>query len=125
MKAFNETGVETIFKEGEIGFQGDVLLFCEKLPEEFNSWPLVEDGVVALGEATGHLHQWHGDGFELRENPVTKERHLRLVKPATLKHQEHGYIKAFVEGDPKKIGFRIGIVKEYDHFSEETRKVAD
>jgi hypothetical protein len=125
MKAFNENGKEKTFKPGDWGFQGDVVLFCEELPSDFNSWPLVKDGVVALGEATGHLHQWHGDEFEVRENPETKERHLKLVKPATLKHQEHGFIKAFVDDNPEKVGFRIGIVKEFDHFSEEIRKVAD
>lgn len=124
MKPFHEEGKEVKFKQGEWGFQGDVILHCEDLPKDFESWPLVKDGVVALGEATGHLHQWHGD-FELRENPKTKERHLRLLKPATLKHQEHGYVKAFVEGDNKATGFRIGIAKEFDHFEQEIRKVAD
>ena len=122
MKPFNKTtGKQVRLKEGEWAFQGDVCLFAEKLPDDFDSWPEVKDGIVALGEATGHAHKFEGE-FELRENPKTKERHLRLVKPVQLFHQEHGYLEVET---PKQVGIRIGIVREMDHFKEEERRILD
>lgn len=95
--------------------QGDTLYFPEKLPEKLT--PLKTD-IVQEGEATGHAHRLHGDGFELFETPA-KEKHLRLVAPTALRHEEHQEI-ILPPGD-----YRIGIVREYDHFKEEARRVAD
>lgn len=119
-KKFKETNVKNFkYEKNKYGFHGDVLLFCEDLPENFDSFDLLKDGVIAEGESTGHAHVLFGDNYELRENPETKERHLKIVDTTLLKHQEH---------DPIEIrpgSYRIGIVKEYDHFTEETRRVLD
>lgn len=96
--------------------QGDVLLFSGKIPAgaEINE---AFDGIVQHGEATGHKHQLHGDGFRL----YTKgdKRYLRIVKPTALRHEEHREIM-LAPGD-----YRIGIVREYSHFDEEAREVVD
>lgn len=96
--------------------QGDTLYYPEKLPEGLEK---LNTNVVQEGEATGHAHRLHGEGFQLFHNPKTKEKFLRLVEPTSLKHEEHKEIK-LPPGD-----YRIGIVREYDHFSEEARQVAD
>jgi hypothetical protein len=119
MKNFNESEKRLgKFDDKDWGFHGDVLLFSESEPEWFESSKKIDDGILALGEHTGHCHKLFGN-FDLRENPVTKERHLRLVEPCLLKHQEH----APIEIAPGS--YRIGTAKEYDHFSEEIRKVTD
>ena len=97
--------------------QGDVLL----KPTNFTS-DLVEikTNVLQEGEHTGHAHRLHGDGFTVFEHPATKRKHLRVVKGGVmLRHEEH---KAF-EVPPGD--YDVDIVREYDHFEEETRQVAD
>lgn len=96
---------------------GDVLVKAiDELPAG-----LVEakTNVLQEGEATGHAHRLYGDGFTVFEEPKTKEKYLRLVQPAALRHEEHKQI------DLPPGNYRIGIVREYDHFSEEARRVAD
>ncbi len=100
--------------------QGDVLLervkklptFCIKVTKDLRGY------VFAEGEATGHYHAvkntkdcqlYNADGSLFFENKVA-------VK---IDHQEHETIEI-------PAGFwKVGIVKEYDHFSEETREVID
>jgi len=96
--------------------QGDTLYYPEALPEGLE---LLNTNVVQEGEATGHAHRLSGDSFQLYQHPKTKEKFLRLVEPTALRHEEHKEI-ILPPGD-----YRIGIVREYDHFSEEARKVAD
>lgn len=97
--------------------QGDTLYYpVDSIPKGLLK---LDTDIVQSGEATNHHHRLHGDGFQLFENPKTKEKHLRLVKPTSLKHEEHHEIK-LPPGD-----YRIGIVREYDHFKEEARQVAD
>lgn len=123
MKPFNEAdpvhGVK--MKKGDLGLHGDVIVFCEKAPEDFETWPKVKDNCLAYGEATGHAHVIVGDesAFDLRENPQTKARHLRVVKPVMLKHQEH----RGVEIPPGE--YRIGIQREYSPFDKLVRRVVD
>lgn len=98
--------------------QGDVLLFAEDI--NLDSMVKVKSNILAEGEATGHAHRLETDSeFDLMENPKTKERHLKLVKPTKLYHEEHKPI----EIPPGT--YRIGIVKEFDHFENEARRVAD
>lgn len=121
MKPFVETNIvdATHMKLGDHGFHGDVVLYCEDLPKDFSSMKQLKDNTLALGEATGHCHVLFGEDIDLREEPKTKEKYLKLVKPATLKHQEHNPV-ILPPGT-----YRIGIQKEYDHFEQESRNVAD
>ena len=95
--------------------QGDVLLFEENIPTDLVS---ENTNIVQHGKATGHSHRLP-ESETVYVHPKTKERYLKLVKPAILKHEEHNPI----EIPPGT--YRIGIVKEYDHFLEESRNVAD
>ena len=73
---------------------------------------------LAVGEATGHHHTiTEGEATLYEENGVLY-LHVESEK-ATLTHQEHKSIE-IPQGD-----YQIGIVKEYDHFLEESRRVSD
>lgn len=99
--------------------QGDVVIKPAALPA-LKTLEALKEGILAYGEATGHAHRLHGEGFFLYEDKKTKRKHLRVVKDnVILRHEEH---KAFAvpPGD-----YTIDIVREYDHFSEEARQVAD
>lgn len=126
MKPFNEENIRDArqMKVGEYGFQGDVII--KKVEEEdiFRKMDNKDDGILALGEATGHMHKLHGD-FELRTLTKTingESKALTFFKvndEAILKHQEHS---------PIKIGpgfYKVEIQKEYDHFAQMTREVWD
>jgi hypothetical protein len=123
MKPFNEHGNTTaVFKKmGDEGLHGDVILTKSKFGADFETMPIIADACLAYGEATGHAHRIFGnDGdFDLRECPKTKIRHLRVVAPVALKHQEHDKV-ILPPGD-----YRIGIQREYDPFEKLTRRVAD
>lgn len=96
---------------------GDVLIFAEnQLPEGLFK---LDHGTLAYGEKTGHHHTLYDGDFEQYEDSRTKVRYLRVITPCNLKHQEHKPITI----DPGI--YRIGIVREMDHFSEEIRRVAD
>lgn len=123
MKLFNEHG-NTIAKfdnMGDEGLHGDVILTRSEFGADFESMPKIPDACLAYGEATGHAHKIFGNpgDFDLRECPKTKVRHLRVVAPVSLKHQEHDKV-VITPGD-----YRIGIQKEYDPFEKLTRQVAD
>jgi len=98
--------------------QGDVLLFKEdEIPEGME---VLETSIIREGEATGHAHRLHGDGFQLYgKKDDGRPEYLRVVKPVELRHEEHA--KHTVEPGI----YKIGVVKEYDHLSEEAREVAD
>lgn len=96
--------------------QGDVVLHTVAIPETAKKKEL-KNGIVQHGEATGHAHKLTGN-FEYFETPQ-KTRHLRLLEPVALTHEEHNKI-IIPPGE-----YRIGIVTEYDHFDEEARQVVD
>jgi len=97
--------------------QGDVLIKPRPVPREAVK---VDDCVLMHGEATGHAHRLDGEGFTVFEHPKTKRKHLRIVKSGVmLRHEEH---KAF-EVPPGE--YVVEGVREYDHFDEEARRVAD
>jgi hypothetical protein len=96
--------------------QGDVLLKqVASIPK--TATKKTGRAILAQGEATGHCHEALGDGVELYE----KDGVLYLSAPsgAQVTHQEHHSL----ELPPGN--YTIGIVKEYDHFSEEASQVRD
>lgn len=125
MKPFNEHGTQTVkdHKPGDYILHGDVILFMVTgTPEGFETMKPEPMNALAYGELSGHLHQVQGRcgiDFDLRVNEQTKERHLRVVNPVLLKHQEHSPIK-LPPGD-----YKIGIQREYDPFEQIIREVAD
>ncbi len=97
--------------------QGDVWIERTELPEgsESKKW----DGILALGEATGHKHALEDmEGVEMFEAEGGRT-FIRLYKSKKLNHEEHDTITI-----PKGT-FEWGQVREYDHFLEESRAVMD
>jgi hypothetical protein len=97
--------------------QGDVLFKMAELPKETPEKE-IKDGIVAKGEATGHAHR------VLLAPPIK----LFLIKTAlylvaldgcVVVHDTHGAI-TLPPGT-----YQVSKVREYDHFLEETREVAD
>ena len=127
MKKFNEDNMRDAsnMKVGDYGFQGDVIVKKIEENELFDSMNTKDDGILALGEATGHMHKLHGD-FDLRtirkkndKGEIEELRYFKVDDEAILKHQEHS---------PIKIGpgfYKVEIQKEYDHFAQITRTVMD
>lgn len=117
--------------------QGDVLFHPVTIPNETQLTRELSP-VVQHGEHTGHKHQiWdhgmevgffretempqvHEVNWKLFRNPSTGDRYLKVIdKPVDLKHEEHKTI-SIPPGE-----YKIGIVREYDHFKEESREVVD
>lgn len=71
--------------------------------------------ILAEGESTGHAHR--AKEGEIYEDKGTL--YLRTTKETDITHEEHKTI-TLPKGD-----YKIGIVREYDHFAEEARRVAD
>lgn len=94
--------------------QGDVIL---KKVESIKGIKL-NHLTLAKGEKTGHHHTITKGEAELYEKDGIL--FLKVISThATLTHQEH---KPIVIDNGN---YEIGIVKEYDHFAEEARNVAD
>ena len=74
--------------------------------------------ILAKGEKTGHHHTITQGNAELYEHEGTLFLKV-LSDKAELTHQEHKTIE-IPQGE-----YEIGIVKEYNHFAEEARNVAD
>lgn len=74
--------------------------------------------VLAEGEHTGHKHQIIEGDAELYEHEGTLFLRV-LSESAVLAHEEHAH-QVIEKGD-----YQIGIVREYSHFDEEARNVAD
>lgn len=94
--------------------QGDVLIkkVCAAKGKKLNHLTL------ARGEATGHHHTITEGDAELYEHEGTFFLKVKSDN-ATLTHQEHGAV-VLPQGE-----YEIGIVREYDHFTEEARRVQD
>ena len=96
--------------------QGDVLIQRCDLPKD----AIVRSKnsiVLAEGEYSGHFHGIECDGAELLE--YEGARYMRLPTSAVLKHQVHKPINI-----PAGT-YKIGIVQEYDYFSQMARNVRD
>ncbi len=94
--------------------QGDVLI------KEVTSIPVeaktTSNKVLAHGES-GHIHQFKGDTAQMYVlNDLT---YLKVFKDTPIEHEEHKTIII------PKGAYQIDRVKEYDHFIEEARYVAD
>ena len=94
--------------------QGDVLL---QVVSEIKGKKL-NHLTLAKGEATGHHHTIAKGNAELYDHEGTL--FLRVnSEEAELTHQEHSTI-TIPKGD-----YKIGIVREYDHWAEEAKNVRD
>ena len=106
-------------KDAKFYQQGDVLKIIDTMPagaKKIN--PASRGWVLAEGEATGHAHAvTDTDTCEMYE--LDGVLYLRALKDTVVRHEEHGKIE-LPEGD-----YYIGTVREYDHFAEEVRNVAD
>lgn len=96
--------------------QGDVIIQKAKLPTGIKK---IDTNILQEGEHTGHAHRLWGNGYTVFENPSTKQKYLKIVKPVALRHEEHKEFN-IPAGD-----YEIRIVREYDHFEEEMRNVMD
>lgn len=95
---------------------GDVVLVVKPMPDDLTK---LSTKVIQEGESTGHAHRLHTQSAEIWEHPKTKARHLRIVEPSALRHEEHKEIM-LPPGE-----YEVRIVREFDHFKEEARRVID
>jgi hypothetical protein len=83
----------------------------------------MENFKVALGEVTGHSHQFDCDitGIDVvsKDSEVGTLTAFNLKEGVEVRHEEHHTIPLVVDD------YTIGIVQEYDHFLEEAREVLD
>lgn len=101
--------------------QGDVLIKSIKEVPSGDRTPK-ENLVLAYGEVTGHSHQIILDKEDVPNLRYFTVGGMTIVEsevPFTVVHEEHKPISI-----PAGI-YEIGIVKEYDHFLEESRNVID
>lgn len=99
--------------------QGDVWIEATAIPNDAKKISPVERGyVLAYGEVTGHAHVLEEiENIEMYElNGLT---YIRVKKPTRLVHEEHNPI-TLPKGE-----YQFGQISEFDHFTEEARKVAD
>ena len=101
--------------------QGDVLIIrCEINDEPAGHQLPLEGGrvILAHGEATGHAHAIPGEDAALyAANDGAAYRHLRVLRPTALRHEEHG-----------PISLRPGlyrVIRQREYSPEEIRYVLD
>lgn len=95
--------------------QGDVII--EKV-DSVEGQKIDPNGVLAEGGATGHAHRIADlTGLDFYEKDGVL--YLKANKSFSIVHEEHK------EQTIPSGNFKIGRVKEYDHFSEEARNVID
>lgn len=96
--------------------QGDILVkSVDEIPAEGQ---LIKGRIVlAEGEVTGHAHVITGKS--VLAYVVAGQMYIDVSAPTEIKHEEHGPIVI----QPGK--YRVDHVREYDHFEEEARYVAD
>jgi hypothetical protein len=96
--------------------QGDVLLRqVEELPKTAKLKP---DKVLALGEATGHKHQFTSDFADLYVDAGGKQ-YAFLAEKAVLEHEEHANIEV-----PEGV-YEVVIQREFDLLQNRVRPVID
>jgi hypothetical protein len=102
--------------------QGDVLVeSVDEIPSGLKSVGLDSDGaaVFARGETTGHRHAiYDAKGIEMFD-AGNGMFFVRVSKTSELKHEEHKTITL----EPGI--YKVRGVQEYDHFSEEAKRVQD
>jgi hypothetical protein len=95
--------------------QGDVLLkTIESIPDSAKAY---KNTHVAEGEATGHYHDAQGEGLVVLEKYGTL--YVQAPNGGKIIHQEHKEV-TLPPGN-----YQVDIVREYDHFEEEARRVMD
>lgn len=104
-------------KEKKYFQQGDVLI-TKVCNVDISKAEKLDHLVLAEGEATGHAHRLvNGVGQLMMLDSIM---HLKVFSDnATIIHDEHAPI-TIPKGD-----YEIKIVKEYDHFNEESIPVRD
>ena len=99
--------------------QGDVFIEpCGEIPSGRMVDSVGGRFVLAEGEATGHAHVIE-DVAGIKFVEKDGKFYLQNKIPATVKHEEHRPI-TIPPGT-----WRVKRVREYDHFAEEARAVAD
>jgi hypothetical protein len=100
--------------------QGDVLIqSIDKIPSNLKNVKQSKKGyVLADGEITGHAHVIVDDDIEMMCDEVGS-KFIANDHTVEVVHEEHGMVEI-----PAGT-WKIDIVKEYDHFAEEARKVRD
>jgi len=99
--------------------QGDVLFKKVKAIKGKEVKPDVRGYVCAEGETTGHYHAVK----DIEAVKVYEENGVRFVRvlkdTAVVEHQEHGAV-VLPKGD-----YKVGIVREFDPFEKDARRVQD
>lgn len=108
--------------------QGDVTLKeCGNIPKGAKEIPLTEGfHVLAYGEISGHAHLLEKEGVDYFEHEGIQ--YLKIQDNAILKHQKLDGSAAVHAHKPitlPKGNYQIGIVKEFDYFTGQSRMVAD
>ena len=84
----------------------------------------INEKAFAYGEVTGHSHSLIGVvGKDFQIYELDGIRFCELKKDVELKHEEHD--SQILTKSMFAQGIEIRIVREYDHFLEESRKVLD
>lgn len=101
--------------------QGDVLLeSVESIPKDSMEIKAKQRGIVlAEGEHTGHAHcivEHNGVAWMYEKEGVL---YVKAMKPVTITHEEHNAVK-IPAGN-----WKVGIVREFDHFAQMERQVKD
>ena len=99
--------------------QGDTLYISVEVVKGKEVKPDARGYVFAEGETTGHYHAVK-DTEAVKVYEENGVKYVRVIKDsAVVEHQEHGAV-TLPKGD-----YKIGIVKEYDPFEKDIRRVAD
>lgn len=96
--------------------QGDVII--RKISRIPDSVEKQNHLILAKGEATGHKHEIIS-GLAVLYASGNDMFFKILSESAKLRHEEHKEINI------PKGNYQVGIIREYDHFEEETKKVVD
>ncbi len=97
--------------------QGDVCLRKINPPKDRSGLKKLDHLILAEGEVTGHAHRVTGDAvlMEAIDGLLLEV----FGKGATVTHEEHGHL-TLAPGT-----YKVGKIREYDHFAEEAREVRD
>lgn len=97
--------------------QGDVLFkSVDKLPKTAKLMKRKGPVIVAEGETTGHAHKILD---EVKAFLDEKDKTMFVEGPFTVTHEEHNPVSV-----PDGL-YMVDKVREFDHFSEEARRVRD
>ena len=100
------------------GFHGDVILVSGTIPQGVKPVKRKSRGfVLAEGEVTGHAHVVEQEIALFEDENGTLW--IDAKEPFEITHEEHNKVEI-----PSGT-YEVRIAKEYDHFAEEARRVAD